>query len=352
MMAIITRKDFGYTSKREKVSLFEMVNAKNMKLRVLDYGCAMQSLIVKDKNGEEKDVILGYDDLHSYEIGSCLYGAVVGRYANRIKEAHFFLEGKEYQLEKNSPNGHNHIHGVFPHRVFEARIEDGTLLFHYLSPAYEEGFPGNFDLYVRYSFLDDGSIVLEYEATSDQTTPVNLTNHCYFNLNGADGDTVLDHVVKLNATAYTEYSETFAPTGRIISVDGTPLDFSKEHTIGERFLSSYHQFRICTGYDHNMVLDGKDGELKPIGTARSNKTGIKLEAYTTEPAIQFYSANFIHFDEAKCGKNGIRYPKNGGLCMEAQHYPDSLNNPHFPSTVLEKGKTYRQKTIYRVIEGK
>lgn len=347
-MTTITSKQFGLTKDGRVVTAFEMRNGAGICVRVLDYGCAIQSITLPDRDGKIVDVVLGYDDIRSYEEGSCFYGAVVGRYANRIKDGHFFLEGKEIQLEKNSPNGHNHIHGVFPHRIFDAKIEGESLLFHYLSPDQEEGYPGNLDLTVRYSLDENGALTLDYEAFTDKVTVINLTNHCYFNLNGHDGSTVLNHKVWLNCIGFTEYSDTFAPTGRVISVENTPLDFRKEQTIGARFDDDFRQFRICTGYDHNMILDGKLGELKPVGTAKSDVTGILLEVFTTEPAIQFYSGNFIQFDEAPIGKFGIRYPKNGGLCFEAQHYPDSMNQPTFPSTVLRPGETYRQKTIYRL----
>lgn len=221
------------------------------------------------------------------------------------------------------------------------------MILRYLSPDMEEGYPGNLSLEVRYRIGEDNSLELAYKATTDAPTVLNLTNHSYFNLNGQDGSTILDHKAKLNFTAFSEYAESFAQTGRIIPVDNTPLDFRKEQSIGARFDDDYTQFRICTGYDHNMILDGKDGELKPVGTVKSEKSGICLEAFTTEPAVHFYSGNYIQFDSAQHGKNGVKYPKNGGFCLEAQHYPDSVNYPHFPSTVLRPGEIYRQKTIYR-----
>ena len=211
----------------------------------------------------------------------------------------------------------------------------------------EEGFPGNLNLEVRYTLSEDNALEIEYQATTDAPTVLNLTNHSYFNLDGQDGSTVYEHKITLNSSYFTEYKESFAQTGRIISVNGTPLDFRTEHTIGERFDDDYYQFRLCTGYDHNMVLDGEEGKLKPIGTAKSDKSGICLEAYTTEPAVHFYSSNFIQYDAVKKGKNGICYPKNGAFCFEAQHYPDSVNHENFPSTVLRPGEIYSQKTVYR-----
>jgi len=345
-MVTISTKEFGKTKEGKKVTAFECSNGNGMSVRILDFGATVQSITVPDKNGNPTDVVLGYDDVASYENGSCFYGGIVGRFANRIKNAHFVLDGKEYQLEKNS--GENHNHGVFNKRMFDARIDNGTLIFRYVSPDMEEGFPGNFTLEVRYLLCEDNALEIEYKATTDAPTVVNLTNHSYFNLNGQDGSTVLDHKLWLNSSNFTEYDETFAQTGRMISVENTPLDFREEQVIGARFDSDYPQFRICTGYDHNMILDGEMGEMKPIGTAKSEKSGISLAAFTTEPAIQLYSGNYIQFDTVKNGKNGIHYPKNGGLCMEAQHYPDSINNPHFPSTVLRPDEIYTQKTVYRL----
>ena len=346
-MTTILTKEFGRTSEGRAVTAFELVSG-GMRVRILDYGAAIQRIIVPDRTGAPTDVTLGYDDLASYEAGSCFYGAIVGRYANRIGDnGRFALDGRTVQLEKNSAET-NHVHGVFAKRMFEASVDGEALVLRYHSPDGEEGFPGNLSVEVRYRLGEDNALELTYAATTDAPTVLNLTNHCYFNLNGPDGSTILNHRLRLNCSSFTEYTESFAQTGRIIPVEGTPLDFRNEQSIGARFDDDYHQFRICTGYDHNMILDGAAGELKLIGTARSEKTGIGLEAWTTEPAIQFYSGNFIHFDPVPKGKYGIRYPKNGGLCFEAQHYPDSVHYPHFPSTVLRPGEVYRQKTLYRL----
>ena len=346
-MSFVSSYGFGRTKDGRKVTAFVMDNGKGASVRILDYGCTVQSIVVPDRNGVPTDVVLGYDELSSYEEGTCFYGAVVGRVANRIGDARFVLDGKEYILEKTSENKLHHLHGVYCKRLFSGSVEDGEVVLRYLSPDKEEGFPGNLSVEVRYRLGDDNALGISYKATTDAPTVINLTNHTYFNLNG-DGSTVLDHRLRLNCSNFTEYTDTFAQTGRIIPVDNTPLDFRKEQTIGSRFNDDYRQFRICTGYDHNMVLDGKDGELKPICTLTSDKSGIVLEAFTTEPAIQFYSANYIHFDSVAKGKGGVRYPKNGGVCFEAQHYPDATNHKNFPSIVLRPGETYRQKTIYRL----
>ena len=231
--------------------------------------------------------------------------------------------------------------------MFDTAVDNGDLILRCFSPDMEEGYPGNLTLEIRYRLCEDNALEIEYTAVTDAPTVLNLSNHCYFNLNGLNGSTILDHRLWLNSCFYTEYDEVFAQTGRIVPVDNTPLDFRNEHTFGERFDDDYPPFRVCTGYDHNMVLDGEEKELKPIGRVKSDQSGICLEAFTTEPAIQLYSGNFIHFDAVPNGKNGVRYPKNGGFCLEAQNYPDSVNHPHFPSTVLRPGEVYKQKTIYR-----
>ena len=347
-MATIQTEAFGRTRDGRTVTAFELMNGAGMRVRILDFGAAIQRILVPDRDGTPTDVVLGYDDAVSYEDGSCFYGAIVGRFANRIGDnGRFVLDGREYRLEKNSEES-NHVHGVFAKRMFAASIDGDTLVMRYLSPDGEEGFPGSLSLEVRYRLGEDNALELCYAATTDAPTVLNLTNHCYFNLNGPDGSTVLNHKIRLNSSSFTEYTESFAQTGRILSVEHTPLDFRTEHSFGERFDDDYHQLRICTGYDHNMILDGKTGELKAIGTARSEKTGISLEAFTTEPAIQLYSGNFIHFDPVPKGKYAIRYPRNGGFCFEAQHYPDSVRHPNFPSTVLRPGEVYRQKTVYRL----
>jgi aldose 1-epimerase len=345
-MVNISSKEFGYTKDGQKVTAFELCNKSGMRVNILDFGGTVQSLIVPDSEGKPTDVVLGYDDVESYENGSCNYGAVVGRYANRIGGARFVLDGKEYLLEKNIGEN-NHVHGIFNKKMFEAHTDNGALVLRYTSPDMEEGFPGNLDLEVRYTLSDDNALEITYKATTDAPTVLNLTNHSYFNLNGQDGSTILNHKVRLNCSNFTEYTDSFAQTGKIIPVDNTPLDFREEHTFASRFNDDYRQFRICTGYDHNMVLDGKEGELKPIGTVKSDKTGICLDAFTTEPAVHFYSGNFMHFDSVQKGKNGICYPKHGAFCLEAQHYPDSMNHPHFPSTILRPGEVYKQKTVYR-----
>ena len=345
-MATVQKRVFGQTKEGRTVTAFDLCSETGMRATILDFGATVQSLFVPDRGGKPVDVVIGYDDVASYEKGTCYFGGVVGRVANRIGNARFVLDGKEYILEK-TPGEENHVHGVFNKRMFDASLDGESLILRYLSPEMEEGYPGNLSVEVCYRLREDNALVIAYRATTDAPTILNLTNHSYFNLNGQDGSTILDHKVRLNCSAFTEYTATFAQTGRIIPVQGTPLDFREEQTIGARFQDDYPQFRLCTGYDHNMILDGKAGELKQIGTAESEKTGIRLEAFTTEPAAHFYSGNYMKFDAVKIGKNGVRYPNRGAFCFEAQHYPDSVNHPHFPSIVLRPGEVYTQTTIYR-----
>lgn len=345
-MVTVKSREFGLTKNGQKVTAFDLCNGNGMSVTILDFGATVQKMIVPDRNGTPVDVVLGYDDVASYEEGSCYYGAVVGRYANRIGNSRFVLDGKEYLLQ-NTPGESNHVHGVFSKRMFEVSQDNGALILRYVSPDMEEGYPGDLSVEVRYELREDNALEITYKATTDAPTVLNLTNHSYFNLDGQDGSTIFDHKVRLNSSSFTEYTETFAQTGNIIPVANTPLDFRKEQTIGARFNDDYHQLRLCTGYDHNMILDGEEGELKFIGTAESEKSGIRLEAYTTEAAAHFYTGNYMRFDPVKTGKNGVHYPNNGGLCFEAQHYPDSVNHPNFPGTVLRPGEIYSQKTVYR-----
>ena len=346
-MNTIISKEFGKTKDGQRVSAFELSNANGVRVRILDFGCTVQSVLVPDRDGNPVDIVLGYDDVASYENGGCYYGAVVGRYANRIGNARFELDGKEYLLEKVGES--NHVHGVYNKRMFKASVDGDELVLRYTSPDGEEGYPGTLHLEVRYRLREDNALEINYKAETDAPTIINLTNHSYFNLNGQDGSTVLNHSLQLHCSAFTEYTESFAQTGNIIPVDSTPLDFRKEQVIGARIEDNYHQLKICTGYDHNMILDGAAAALKPIGTLKSETTGIAVEAYTTEPAIQLYTGNYMHFDPVKKGKNGVHYPRQGGFCMEAQHYPDSPNHPHFPNTVLRPGEVYTQTTVYRFL---
>ena len=343
-MTRITREPFGVTGDGRAVTRWTLANDAGMTVRVLSYGCTIQSIVVPDRDGHPVDVVLGYDDLAGYEAGSCWFGALVGRYANRIQNAVFSLNGKTYALPEN--DGPNHLHGTFERRVFDAAAQGDTLVLRYVSPDGEEGFPGTLTVTVGYTLTEDNALRLAYRAVTDADTVVNLTNHSYFNLSGAGSGDVLDHRLQLDASRFTEGNEQTLPTGRILSVAGTALDFRAEKPIGRDLDDADPILRLCGGYDHNLILDRGEG-LARAGTAYSPATGIEMSFATTQPGVQLYTGNFVDGDAAPCGKGGVRYPKRGGFCLESQHFPDSPNCPHFPSTVLRPGEEYREITEYR-----
>ena len=341
-MTTVSVRPFGSTGDGKAVTQYTLKNENGMCVQLLSYACAVQRMVIPDKNGVPRDVVLGYDTVEGYENGSSFFGAFVGRYANRIKNAVFPLGGRMIQLRPNA--GAHHLHGAFARRVFDGEMTDGGVVFRYVSPPEEEGYPGTLTGEVRYTLTADNALVIAYTATADADTVVNLTNHAYFNLNGQDGSDVLNHLLQIDADSYTDMDGSLIPTGKINSVDGTALDFRSEKPIG----ADIAQLTQSGGYDHNLILNGSTGAPHRFATAKSGSTGIILTAYTTEPAIQLYTGNFIQNDTAAHGKNGVRYPRYGGFCLEAQHYPCSPNYPQFPSTVLKKGETYRQTTVYQL----
>lgn len=341
-MTRITSAPFGRTARGEAVTAYTMENGSGMSVRVLDYGGTVQSVVVPDRDGSPVDIALGYDDISGYETGSCWFGALVGRYANRIGNAAFTLNGRTYRLPKN--DGENHLHGVFSHRLFSVEEAGDALLLRLTSPDGEEGFPGAAEITALYTLTENNALRLEYRAATDADTFVNLTNHTYFNLAGK-GD-ILTHRLRLNASRFTEIGTGTLPTGRILPTAGTALDFRREKTIGADLFSGEPQLALCRGYDHNYVLDKQPG-LAPCGEAWSEETGICLAFSTTQPGLQLYSGNFVDEDAAPYGKGGVRYPRHGGLCLETQRFPDSPNRPQFPSALLRPGEEYREITEYR-----
>ena len=309
-MIKIYAEPFGVITNGNNVTRFVMENENGMKVAVLDYGCTVQSILVPDRDGVLRDVALGYDDASYYEKGSCFFGAFVGRYANRIKNAAFTLNGKTYHLNKNE--GENHLHGTFAHRLFDGVVKDNAVEFRFESPPSEEGYPGTLKGKVLYRLTEDNALKIEYTAVCDEDTVINLTNHTYFNLNGQDGSDVLSHLLQIDADSYTDMDKFLIPTGKISNVDGhcTALDFRRQKPIG----ADIAQLTQSGGYDHNLILNGSSGALRHFATAKSDKTGIVLRAYTTEPAIQLYTGNFIQNDTAAHGKNGGANPRHGGFC--------------------------------------
>ncbi len=343
MAANITSEPFGVANNGDSVSRFLLENSVGMRVAVLNYGCTVQRIEIPLSNGKRIDVALGYDDLRSYEMGTCFFGAFVGRYANRIKGARFWLNGNEYRLEKN--DGENHLHGVYCRQTFDGTVKGDSLVFRRVSPDGEEGFPGRLTFEVRYRLHDDNALEIEYRAKTDADTVLNFTNHTYFNLNGT-GD-ILGHTLMLCADRFTEGDAQTLPTGRILRVGGTPMDFRAGKRIGADIGAENEQLLMCRGYDHNFIIKGEPGVLRKMAAARGDLSGIRLEASTTQPAMQLYTGNYIDLDAAPCGKGGVRYARYAGFCLESQHYPCSPNFPDFPSTLLRPGEEYCETTVYR-----
>ncbi|MFZ4521512.1 MAG: aldose epimerase family protein [Bacteroidales bacterium] len=336
------KETFGEVDHKE-VFLFTLTNISGIKVKITNYGGIITSILVPDKNDSLGDIVLGYDTLSQYIANSPYFGAIVGRYANRIAKGKFTLDGKNYKLAVN--NGNNSLHGGlkgFDKVVWDAKIIDDSvkprLELTYLSKDKEEGYPGNMKVKVLYTLDDHNELTTLIEAETDQPTPVNLCNHTYFNLGGA-GTNILGHILTLYADQYTEVNSELIPTGKLPRVRGTAMDFNNSVSVGERI------DKVAGGYDHNYVLTKKPGELSMAAQLFDPKTGRQVEVLTTQPGIQFYSGNFL--DGTIKGKNGKIYQKHYGLCLETQHFPDSPNQPKFPNCILRPGMKYSEKTIYR-----
>ena len=349
--ATITSEPFGTLPSGEAVTLFTLTNANGMVARVIDYGGIILSLTAPDSEGRFDDVTLGYETLSDYLDATPYFGALIGRYGNRIADGRFELDGQVFELAKN--NGPNHLHGgvkgfdkvLWDAEPFE-RADEVGLVFRRTSPDMEEGYPGDLSATVTYTLTDENELIFDYEATTDEATPVNLTQHAYFNLAGDGKGDILDHVLTINADHFTPVDSTLIPTGEIRPVAGTPLDFREPTPIGARVDEDDEQLRYGLGYDHNFVLNrSEDDSLVLAARLFEPTTGRVMEVYTTEPGIQFYSGNFL--DGSLTGKNGVVYEHRYGLALETQHFPDSPNKPDFPSTILRPGETYRSTTVYR-----
>jgi aldose 1-epimerase len=328
--------------------LFMLKNKGGMQAAITNYGGRVVSLLVKDKNDQWLDVVLGHDDLKTYEINKENYfGALIGRYGNRIAKGKFSLEGKEYKLQVN--DGVNSLHGGvdgFNKKVWDAKqVNDHTLELSYLSKDGEAGYPGNLQVKVTYTLGEDNSLKIAYNATTDKETVLNLTNHSYFNLNGAGDKTITDHRLTLEADEFTPVDSTLIPTGKIQRVAGTPFDFTKPKLIGANIDEADPQLKNGKGYDHNWVLRAGSG-LRKAATVSSAKSGIVMEVLTDQPGIQFYTGNFLN-DKINYGKADATYGYRSAFCLETQHFPDSPNKPNFPSTVLKPGSTYNTSTVYK-----
>ena len=347
-VAVISREPFGTAPSGEAVELMTLRNARGVELRAMTYGAIIVSLKVPDRAGQLGDVVLGYDSLAGYVKSSPYFGAIVGRYGNRIARGKFTLDGKPYTLAVN--NGPNALHGGlkgFDKVVWSAdtiRMLEGVgIRFSYVSKDGEEGYPGTLTTTVTYTLTDSNEVHIAYEATADKATPVNLTQHTYFNLAGT-GD-ILAHVLTLNADRFTPVDSTLIPTGDLAPVAETPFDFTAPHAVGERIGADDQQMKFGGGYDHNFVLTRADTGLALAAVLKEPTSGRTLEVRTTEPGVQFYSGNFL--DGTLSGKGGMVYAHRTGLCLETQHFPDSPNQAAFPNTIVRPGETYRSRTVWR-----
>ncbi len=345
----IKRESYGKTNDGTEVQIFTLENSKGASTKITNYGGIIVSLQTPDRDGKFEDIVHGFDSLDGYLKGHPYFGAIIGRYGNRIGGARFTLDGREYTLA--ATNGTCSLHGGvegFDKKVWKAKEENTPegpgLSLSYLSPDGEEGYPGNLSVQVDYTLTEQNEIKIDYTAMTDRTTVLNLTNHSYFNLSPAQSPTILDHVVTTNSDTFTETDEGMIPTGKLTDVTGTPMDFRSPHPIGERVNADYEALHLGKGYDHNWVINGEAGTLRFAARASSPASGRVLEVRTTAPSMQMYIGNFL--DGTLKGKGGRVYAYRSGFCFETQHFPDSPNHPEFPTTVLRPGEIYRSTTVY------
>ena len=329
------------------VNLYTLTNAHGLELQAMNYGAIIVSLKVPDRKGQMADIVLGHENFEGYIPNPPFFGALVGRYANRIANATFTLDGKKYSTPKN--DGPNTLHGGT--EGFDKRMWDGepvkgksAVAFTYTSKDGEAGFPGNLKVKVTYTLNDDNEVVIDYEATTDAPTVLNLSQHSYFNLKGEGNGDILDHEIMINADRFTPVDKNLIPTGELRPVKGTPFDFTTSRKIGARIEDNYEQLVLGHGYDHNFVINRKGAGLTLAARVYEPTSGRVLEVSTTQPGVQFYSGNFL--DGSYTGKAGVKYARRTGFCLETQHYPDSPNQPAFPTTLLKPGETLHTETIF------
>lgn len=347
----ITAASFGKTADGQNVQIYTLRNRHGMEARITNYGGIVVSLTAPDRNHKFADVALGYNTLDDYMNPPFPYfGAIIGRYGNRIAKGRFTLNGVEYKLAVN--NGENHLHGGlkgFDRVVWGAQQRNTAagpaLLLSYVSKDGEEGYPGNLRVTVTYTLTHKNELKIDYSASTDKDTVINLTHHSYFNLAGEGNGNILDHRVVIKASRFVPTDAGSIPTGELKNVAGTPFDFLSAHAIGERINQDDQQLKFGNGYDHTWVINGRNGVLRQAASVYEPVSGRVMEVWTTEPGVQFYTGNFL--DGSRPGKSGKPYPRRSGFCLETQHYPDSPNRPNFPTTTLRKGAVYRSTTIYR-----
>ncbi|MCD6543335.1 MAG: galactose mutarotase [Flavobacteriaceae bacterium] len=342
--------DFNTNLNGRKIQLFTLTNSNGVKVEITNFGGKVVSIIVPDRNGVFKDIVLGYDHIDDYISGNPYFGALIGRYGNRIAKGKFSLEGIEYQLVKN--NGDNHLHGGitgFNDVVWDANFIDDSeeqyLELEYLSKDGEENYPGNLTVKVIYTLTEENELKISYHATTDKTTIINLTHHSFFNLRGEGNGDILDHELYINSDTFIPTNSESIPTGEIESVEGTPMDFRAFTVIGNRIENNDKQLQFGNGYDHNWVLKNKKNDIILAASAYEPESGRYMEVFTNQPGMQFYSGNFL--DGNDVGKGGEKYNQRTAFCLETQHFPDSPNHPNFPSTILESDKKYAYTCIYK-----
>jgi aldose 1-epimerase len=338
---------FGVTPSGGAVDLYVLTNGKGMEAAISTYGGVVVSVRVPDRSGKPGDIVLGFDNFEGYLTPPPYFGAIIGRYGNRIAHAKFTLDGVEYHLAKN--DGDNSLHGGkrgFDKQLWTAKHSSANSLeLSYLSKDGEEGYPGNLAVTVIYTVTDNNELKIDYSAATDKATVLNLTNHSYFNLAGQGEGDILQHQLTIRADRFTPVDQTLIPTGELRRVEGTPFDFRQPHAIGERINMGDEQLALGRGYDHNFVLNRSGDGLQLAARATDPTTGRVLEVLTTEPGVQFYTGNFL--DGRLKGKGGKSYGRRSAFCLETQHFPDSPNQPGFPSAVLKPGERYESKTVYR-----
>jgi aldose 1-epimerase len=349
LAAGVTQAPFGELADGTKITAFTLRNSRGVVMKVINYGGIITSLLVPDRNGRFADIVLGYDSVVHYERNNPYFGALIGRYGNRIAKGKFKLDGKQYTLATN--NDQNHLHGGVKgfDKVFWNIEQDSThdgvaIKLTYNSKDMEEGYPGNLRAEVTYTLTNNNELRIQYNAATDKRTIVNLTQHTYFNLNGAQSD-ILSHDLEINADRFLPVDATLIPTGELKKVEGTPFDFRKAARIGSRINENDQQLKYGKGYDHCWALNTAESGLTNAAVLYDSVSGREVKVLTAEPGIQFYSGNFL--DGSNVGKRNTVYKYRYGLCLETQHFPDSPNRPEFPSVVLEPGKIYTTETVYR-----
>lgn len=340
--------NFGKTADGKQAYLYTVVNKNGVGMEVSNYGATLVSITVPDRNGAIADVLLGYDEVCDYEKGTCYFGACIGRNGNRMKNAEAIIGDAVFQMEKNE--GENGLHSgseSYSGILWDAEVSSDTnsVTFHHLGKDGEQGLPGNFDISVTYTLTDDNAVSIHYEGISDKDTIANMTNHAYFNLAGHASGKIEEHTLWLDAPAFTPVAKGMLPTGEILPVEGTPMDFRAAKKIGRDIACDYEQLEIAGGYDHNYVLRENDGSIRKIAEVTDENSGRRLEVLTDAVGVQLYAGNFI--ESSPIGKDGAVYEKRSGFCLETQFFPDAGHHPAFPSCVLKAGEKYDTTTIYR-----